>query len=325
MYDFSIKVMNYKCFKGEAGFDELKRVNLIIGRNNSGKSSIVDVIQAITTKSYAFDSIAHRENQIPEVVFSANLDEATLLKVFRPGVTGGKIGIDHAEYGKLYIGRRIQWAKSAQSGKLTERLIEIDDQGISPQLRSVDSGNLNYLTRLLDAIPIVLEGKTFRNVLAERDIRPEVLSETISITPNGAGLTNTLTNFINRADLPSNLVEQELLNALNEVFAQDANFTDIVCQFTGGTWEIELEELEKGRIALSKSGSGLKTVLMVLVNLILIPYHENRKLENYIFAFEELENNIHPAMLRRLNSYITAVQYSFFLIRFSMWDKGFTF
>jgi putative ATP-dependent endonuclease of OLD family len=39
MYDLAIRAKNYKCFKEETGFDTIRRVNLIIGRNNAGKSS----------------------------------------------------------------------------------------------------------------------------------------------------------------------------------------------------------------------------------------------------------------------------------------------
>ena len=92
---------------------------------------------------------------------------------------------------------------------------------------------------------------------------------------------------------------------MNEIFAHDATFKDIVCQMhDNSSWEIYLEEEHKGRIALSKSGSGLKTVITVLACIYLVPRLEGKPLNNYIFGFEELENNIHPALLRRLNDYI---------------------
>lgn len=88
----------------------------------------------------------------------------------------------------------------------------------------------------------------------------------------------------------------------------DANFTEIVTQqikYNESTkWEIFLREEDKGRIALSESGSGLKTILMVLVYTILIPDVERKKISDYIFMFEELENNLHPSLQRRLLKYI---------------------
>ncbi len=51
-------------------------------------------------------------------------------------------------------------------------------------------------------------------------------------------------------------------------------------------------------------GSGIKTILQVLLNLIVLPKLEKKKEDQYIFLFEELENNLHPAMQRRLFNYI---------------------
>ena len=81
-------------------------------------------------------------------------------------------------------------------------------------------------------------------------------------------------------------------------------FIEISVQQTDNFWEIYLEEKEKGNIALSKSGSGIQTIILVLIYIHLIPHSENSSLSNYFFLFEELENNLHPALLRRLFLYI---------------------
>ena len=73
-------------------------------------------------------------------------------------------------------------------------------------------------------------------------------------------------------------------------------------------WEVYLGEGTKGLIPLSQSGSGLKTVFLVLLNLLVIPKipnpQEHKKKSQFTFAFEELENNLHPALLRRLFQYL---------------------
>ncbi len=58
------------------------------------------------------------------------------------------------------------------------------------------------------------------------------------------------------------------------------------------------------RFALSKSGSGLKTILLTLINLYLIPELEEYKDKKIVYAFEELENNLHPAQQRKLFGYL---------------------
>lgn len=89
---------------------------------------------------------------------------------------------------------------------------------------------------------------------------------------------------------------------------EDAQFTEIVTQqietSSGTKWEIFLREEGKGRIALSDSGSGLKTILLVLVFTILVPDVEKKKIDDYIFLFEELENNLHSFLQRRLLAYL---------------------
>ena len=88
----------------------------------------------------------------------------------------------------------------------------------------------------------------------------------------------------------------------------DSYFTNIKIQQIGNSepsrWEIFLEEKDAGRFALSSSGSGLKTILLTLINLHLIPELKEYKNKKIIYAFEELENNLHPAVQRKLFDYL---------------------
>ncbi len=314
MYKLAIRVKDYKCFKDETGFDYIRRVNLIIGRNNSGKSSLLDLIGIVASGQYNMDRSTWRNNQCPQLIFEAEIPEEITSQVFRSGSNGGLINGNHGTYGKNFIGKTLKWTKSGNARSDTE-ILKCNDEEISPSL--VNSGD--YAQTLPHKMPIPIEGKTFRRLLAERDILPEVAESTnIMISNNGSGLTNTIQSFINKSNLPSDLVEKSILDALNSIFAHDANFIDIVCQLHDNNhWEIYLEEENKGRIALSQSGSGLKTVISVLACLILVPHLEQKSLNQYIFGFEELENNIHPALLRRLNDYIyhSAIEndFSYFL------------
>lgn len=310
MIDLSIKIKNYKCFKDETGFDTIRRVNLIIGRNNVGKSSLLDLIEIVVLKNYDFEQSTWRENQRPQVIFTSLITEHAVNRAFPRNTTGGSIGGNHNYYGQQYIGRRIKWTKTGDRGTNVS-LLECDDNGILPPLN--ESGE--YHQRLPKNIEVPLEGKVFRRLLAERDILPEIAdSINLNIGTNGSGITNVIQSFINSSNLPSSLVESNILEALNAIFAHDAVFTDIVCQqHSNNQWEIYLEEEQKGRVALSKSGSGLKTVISVLACLILVPVLEEKPLNQYVFGFEELENNIHPALLRRLNDYIyqSAIEHDF--------------
>ncbi|MYA23830.1 MAG: ATP-binding protein [Gemmatimonadetes bacterium] len=107
-------------------------------------------------------------------------------------------------------------------------------------------------------------------------------------------------------------MQDELLAALNSIFGSDGQFSEIQVQVHDEAqedvikdhWEVYLGEDTKGLIPLSKSGSGLKTVFLVLLNLLVVPKIEDKNKSQITFAFEELENNLHPALLRRLFQYL---------------------
>ena len=66
---------------------------------------------------------------------------------------------------------------------------------------------------------------------------------------------------------------------------------------------------ENGKIPISSSGSGLKTVLLVLIKLFLETrgisgYNLEQSVSDFIFIFEELENNLHPAIQRNLFDFL---------------------
>ena len=46
-----LKIQNYDCF-GEnwVGFDQFKPITIVIGRNNSGKSRLLDLVETLTVK-----------------------------------------------------------------------------------------------------------------------------------------------------------------------------------------------------------------------------------------------------------------------------------
>lgn len=301
----SLKVRNLKCYsEPEQGFEEIKPINLIIGRNNSGKSTLLDFIEyAIKGKIDVPQSLWHAE-RTPDIIAEAHLTEDDLKWVFPENTSGGELSHyrNHWQFGKQLIGTKFTW----RLNEAQDRFISIGDclDGTRP-LDDIRNAK-KYLDGIANRQGNPLSGKEFRRIFAERNIVPEPDdSLNLVVTGDGKGVTNLIQNFINKAKLPSDLVEIKLLNELNTVFKTDAHFTSIVCQhLDSNSWEIYLEEEHKGRIPLSQSGSGLKTIILVLVYIHLIPVVAKKALSNFIFAFEELENNLHPALLRRLLSYL---------------------
>jgi putative ATP-dependent endonuclease of OLD family len=293
----SLKIKHYKCFgETEQGFDAIKPMNLIIGRNNSGKSTLLELVEFAISKN-DISKYGHK-GQVPEVILDDVLTEKVLRFPFQNNTTGGTIGGNHWEFGKSWIGKKFKW--KMHPGRRNE-VVEID-----PPFGLPDSKH--YIEKLENAIVNPFQGKSYKRLFAERSVIPEKDAGGPNLESTGNGLTNTIQCFVNKEAFPSDLVEKTLLNEMNKIFHPDVDFKRIVVQQSGnGEWEIFLEEVSKGRIRLSHSGSGIKTVLLVLAYIHLVPFYENKPLSNYIFAFEELENNLHPALQRRLIDYLRTI------------------
>ena len=329
--NISFKIKNYKCFRDEfVGFDKIKPVNIIIGRNNSGKSSMLDILEFLTNTD-SLNQVVKIDNAVFQI--EDEIYEKELQSTF-PNSTGSTNFIspylnprsniikDWENHGRHLLGLRVKYRIPFDKNYefTNPALLE---ENITPDRDWSRNLILENRKRLVNEIvtsfannkrlPHFFQNKIVRRLHSERDIGDEKHARTLhlELTPNGDGATNIIWNLINNSDLRNrNSVRINLLESLNKIFYPDSYFERITIQSCPNDfWEVCLEEKEKGEIPLSKSGSGLKTVILALLNLLAVPkikdpQKEKKEISDYLFAFEELENNLHPALLRRLFSYI---------------------
>lgn len=296
----ALKIKDYKCFGDSfVGFEQIKPVNLLIGRNNSGKSSLIDLVE-YACKPKDISSNGH-EGRKPIVALRIPLSEQDIARGFSKRTTAGGIpGRTHFEFGSYWIGKQLLLELDTKKDRRTAIEFEKHRSHGDIEVR----GRFNSIAKIIEN---PFEAFSFKRLRSDRDITPEGESDETNITPNGRYITNVVRRFLTLADLPSDLVEEKILRELNTIVAPDLNFSRIGAQQNNtALWEIYLQEDGRARIPLSQSGSGLKTILSVLVFLYLFPYLENRHLKQYIFAFEELENNLHPSLQRKLYGYLEA-------------------
>lgn len=153
---------------------------------------------------------------------------------------------------------------------------------------------------------VPLNGALFRRIVSDRNIKKED-SGTPKIEETGDGMTRTVEKFLNHEDYDRYYVEDKFLENLNRIFFPDAKFDRIVTERQGREWEVYLEEKGKDLIPISEMGSGLKTIMLVLGYLYLVPQISDKNIDDIVFGFEELENNLHPALQRRLFSFVKDV------------------
>ena len=304
----SIYFKGYTCFKKEwSGFDTIKPINVIIGRNNAGKSHLLELVEALCSGRF--------DNRGWQSRCSGTLDSASLKAGFSNHTSSSELGgrDDWNDHGLHFVGAKVTWETDTRGDV---RNLQILDRAPESRygVRSTQD-RLSRISRVLTRSEHRLSGRAFRRLLADRDIAKETSIKKLSLAPDGAGSSNIVRRYITTSSeqLSRDVIQRDLWSALNEIFGPDGRFSEIQIKehddngagsTTDNYWEIYLGEAHKDLVPLSKSGSGLKTVLLVLLNLLVIPDIEGKEESQFVFAFEELENNLHPALLRRLFRYL---------------------
>lgn len=279
--------------------DIADNITLIIGKNNAGKSSAIDFL----CQQFGSD-LARTRTALPKSVdLHFLLDEQSIENVFSFRVGGGGIPeSSHSEFGKQFIGEHFV-VRYIYPLTLVVPVSAYNNANLySAELeeRWQDLGS-----KLLLAFDNYRDTVTIRRLSAERDILPEPDNNAISLSNRGEGASNMIQRIINQNTRDESIIEEKLLGALNDIMEPDAVFESIRVQLVARdgyeAWEVYLKEEGKDRFPLSATGSGLKTIILVLLNLIAVGRQGSGE---YIYCFEELENNLHPSLQRRLFEYL---------------------
>lgn len=295
----SLKVANYKNIGSSfIGFDNIEKFNILIGRNNIGKSTLLSILNHIGSISV---SEPYEKKISMDIEFSIFLDNVPK-NIFSTNISDGEVG-NYFEYGETLLGK-----------KLTFEFSRIDNDY---HIKSIDSSiyqpyGENKLGATADNLLSQLGHASLSQFIsqykiikldADRNLLPEIENTSLNIDTDGIGATNLIRTYLHNSKYDFKVVEKEILEALNKIVLPDEHFDRIMCQEiisdADTKWEIHLVN-ENGRIPLSSSGSGLRTILLVLIKLFL----EASKSQRNIFIFEELENNIHPTIQRNLFNYL---------------------
>jgi len=230
----------------------------------------------------------------------STLSEAELRKVFQLNVSHGAIpGPSHWDFGKRFIGKRVARSYDA---KMQSSWIG------GPDLRLSLEANREFQQKI--AAAAALPQASIFQISAERNVEPEGESDPTPVQPNGNGLTNLVRGFLYDTRFSMADVEQTLLSDLNAIYRGDTQFRRILCRRDpSGQWEIYLTDDSGSTVRLSESGSSLKSIFIILATIRLNPIiaHEN-KIDDNVFCVEEPENNLHPALLRRLLDFLASAR-----------------
>lgn len=173
-----IRFKDYKSFKGDYISLKPEKFTLLIGRNNCGKSSIIDVFESITSPSFFHK---HRCSILIDI-------------------NGQKVRNEPFSGYKEYIG---------------DKTYRIEPMNNTFRCNLLEG---NYQTSIIDAEPHIsnfLQQISFRRLNADRDIIPEGYNSDYHLDENGNGACNLINQILTKEQLPEKLIQKNLLEALN--------------------------------------------------------------------------------------------------------------
>jgi putative ATP-dependent endonuclease of the OLD family len=295
-----VNIKNYKCFgPAEQGFQRLMPINILIGKNNSGKSTLIDLIQYLFEPS---KDILETKSRNSTCLVNLLLNDTIIEEV-----------IDH--YARTNNQSKELWDANIRDyckNFIPNNEVNFLYQSSGEILLLNNSNRYGQYEKSFHEIfinPFI--NKQFRRLAAERDVLPQALFTKSDLDINGGNATSIIWKYLNIKNYDQNLIKKDFLSSLNQITKPEIEFRDIHVKEEETTarqsaiGEIFFEDFDGTWVALSKMGSGIKTIILVLLNLIVIPESSGFKKERFVFAFEELENNLHPSLQRRLFHYIS--------------------
>lgn len=323
---YGFKIGKFKCFGEQPqGFDRFKLINILVGKNNSGKSTILDAIEFATIDSdYTnnFNRCFDKKGLERTCLFQYEklLDEHEYQFASKNGIDlsgcsepikmifhqreGGHIKLDTIGNTSISAAKVFNNSLSNATNAMVGQLV-LDADSVSHNLER------SFISPL--------KGRMYFKLNAERDIKIETENNGFNdlvdnlakynVGSDGGGIVNVINRFCNYKDLPSCVVDREIVTYFNDICRPVVPVEKIATQIfvKNGERLLELTLFDKFNraIGIGHSGSGLRTVILVLSFLHLLPMSkENFELRGSVFAIEEPENNMHPEMLRRLLKHI---------------------
>ena len=223
----NIRFKGYKVFSNKqyVEVENISPVNVIIGKNNSGKTSLLDIMETV------FDSKSKLRIgfDIEDIQIDLPFDGNMVNNVFS-SLSG--------------IGR---WDKTSLTNYTADKIFPFSIK-IGDNVEIVDKsfqdlgGHINGINNTVKSRK---SNYRFRKITAERNIRPEIEGD-LFLQSNGDGASNLIATFLNDSNFDESLIEVDFLNALNQIMKPESEFENIrVQQVTYNKqrlWEVFFQE-----------------------------------------------------------------------------------
>ncbi len=158
---------SYKSFQDNNEVMRVKPLNVLIGRNNSGKSSLLDILGFCIN----FREYNDRSSEVVGLSYFKKLTEKDIAFGFSKTTSGGRISGNHYQYGCQFLSKEL---------KIDYNLSRSNEN--SGQTFTASTKNLSFdlqrdikekWDRIATTIGNPFAGNSYLRVFAERDVKPE--------------------------------------------------------------------------------------------------------------------------------------------------------
>lgn len=273
-----LKVENFKCLK-EVEFENIARINIIGGKNNSGKSTLLEAMflffdrlsQDMTTKHLGWRGLANVDLD-PERIWEP---------LFNNFNTENKISIKiNKEKMEVSINSSYKPKIASKKGIINLEELSKISNSMNRSLFVKSTQNNNEIFRS----NIFINDKSIVNEVEKTDSKPF----SVSYISNRAFNVPELTNEFSRIDEKGD--KKDLVNALKCI---DSHLEDLSINFVGGNAVIysKIEGLER-KIPIALLGDGMNRLLFMLIRIITC--------KNGVLLIDEIENGFHYSSMNKI-------------------------
>ena len=291
------EVKNFACFKSNwSGIPDIKRLNVIIGPNNAGKSRLLE---------FLFDFAALLDQPLPfpwDFRLYGTVRYQDLATFARETELRNGLELEQIERLKLDGLNVIEYWSPMGSNPSYEFLDSDYLGGRKPYIVDIC---FNYLMAIPDwktRLVHPMFSRERRILSAVRSIHPS--TSTPSGDPEG-GLVRPFFQLLTGSSAPAfkRSTKARFLDELNYIIDEHHPFTDISFRKSDSSFSLTLENESSDHWDIETMGVGVKEVVLILFECFIQKEGQLNRPKATLFI-EEPENNLHPRAQRRLAQFL---------------------